>query len=310
MDFRHNPKKTGKAIAQFNKGDSISDEDLKNQLMEMNPYARARYQDTAARQDYVRSLARFEVLAAEALSQGLANDKEVVLATKKIMVQQLLRRELDEKPSPVSDEEVQAYYEKRKNDYVKPEMIRITHLFLAAPEGSKQRAEKLAQAKSLLEKARALPMLDYMGFATLVRTHTEDEKTKPIDGDLRFLSFDELEKGYGKAFADAALPLRQVGQLAQEVVATPKGFHILKMQGRQSALNLSIEQVKPQILSTLVQQKRMAAYRSFLEKLEARYDMKVDEEAVKAVTVDFSAPTKPSVGSAPGMAPAPTADLP
>lgn len=306
VDFRHNRgAKAGTPVATFG-GDSITLEELDQRFAEMSPYARARYQTLEQKKEYLDGLVRFELFAAEALRRGLANDPEVVETAKKVMVQQLLKKELDEKPTPISDEAIAAYYEKRKSDYVKPEMVRLAHVFLQGPKedpAAREAAKK--KADEVLAKARGLQPLDYQGFGQLVREHSEEPKTKPLDGDLRFLSVEELTAQYGAAVAEAAAKLTQVGAVHDSVVETDQGFHILKLQGRQASLNLSLEQVKPQIQNILVHEKKMENYQALLDSLKKSGRLEVDEEALGKVKVDPKAPAADTKGPTPGTLPAP-----
>ena len=102
IDFRHNRDGKGTPVASFGK-DKITSEELQKRFAEMTPYVRARYQTLKDKQEYVDGLARFELLAAEAVRRGMANDPEVVETAKKVMVQKLLQKELEEKPTPAPD---------------------------------------------------------------------------------------------------------------------------------------------------------------------------------------------------------------
>jgi peptidyl-prolyl cis-trans isomerase C len=302
LDFRHNKSGKGTPVATFHK-DSITAEDLAERFAEMSPFARARFQTADQRKEYLEGIARFELLAAEALARGLQNDPEVIETAKKVMVQKLIQKEFDEKGSPVSDEEVAAYYEKHRSDYVKPEMIRLSHIFVKAEGDPGARAEKKVQAESLVKQARALQPLDYAGFGQMVEDHSDDEKTKPLRGDMRYLSTEELAAQYGGEVAVAAQTLVNVGQVS-EVVETPTGFHVLKLQGRQTALNLSVEQVKTQIQSRLLYERRTANFNKFIEGLKARAGYKVHDAPLAAMELDLKAPAREGKGSTPGFIPA------
>jgi len=301
VNFRHNKDGKGTKVAVFG-DDSITVEEVKARLAEMSAYARARYQTVADKKEYVDGLARFEMLAAEARKRGLANDPEVVEQAKKVMVQKLLQLELEERPNPTPDSEVAAYYEKHKADYVKPEMVRLSHLFLGK--------DKKAKAEELLAKAKELPPMDYQRFGALVRENSEEPRTKPLDGDLRFLSKEELATQYGPEVAKAAESLTQVGTVFPELVETEKGFHILKLGGRQQALNLTLDRVKTEIQNILLHDKKMANYQALLERLKTSQGYQVDEVALGKIEVDMKAAAVEAKGPMPGFIPAPVAAQP
>ena len=301
VNFRHNKDGKGTKVATFG-DDSITLEELKARLAEMSPYARARYQTLEQRKEYVDGVARFQMLAAEAQRRGLANDPEVVETAKKVMVQRLLQLELEEKPNPVPDAQVAEYYEKHKSDYVKPEMVRLSHVFLGK--------DKKDKALEVLAKAKALQPMDGQGFAALVRESSEEPRTKPLDGDMRFLSKEELTAQYGAELVKAVEGLTNVGQVAPDLVETEKGFHVVRLGGRQAALNLSLEQVKTQIQNALIHERKMAAYGALLDGLKKSSGYKVDEAALGKLEVDMKAPAVEAKGPMPGFIPAPMSSAP
>lgn len=301
VDFRHRSGTTGgKPVATF-AGDSITDAELKQRFAQMSPFGRARYQTMEQKKEYVDGLARFELLAAEAVRRGLANDSEVVETTKKVMVQQLLKKELDENAPPVADADIIAYYEQRKGDYVKPAMTRLSLITLSP--------SRRLEAEALLKQALALPPLDYAGFGKLAREHSEDPRTKVLDGDTRYLSDEEMTAQFGAAVVTAQAQLKQVGEVVPKLVETEKGLHIVKLQGRQIALNLTVEQAKSSIAAVLTNERREARFQKLLDDLKQKANYRIDDAALAAVEVDPKAPTVPSSGPTPGFIAAPAAKV-
>jgi peptidyl-prolyl cis-trans isomerase C len=286
----------GPVAASFG-SDRITVAELNQRFAEMNPYARARYQTLEQRKDYVEGLARFELLAQEAVRRGLHNDPDVVEAAKRVMVQELLKQELDEKTQAISDAQVKQYYDAHRDDYVKPAMTRLSHVAF-----SKERREK---AEAVLAEAKALAPMDYAAFGKLAREHSEDPATRALDGDLRFLSDDELSARLGPEVTKVAAALGRVGDVAPSLVETAKALHVVKLQGRQQALNLSLEQASASIKQLLLNETRQERYRALLEKLKADARYQVSDEALSKVVVDPKAPTAEAKGPQPGFVPGP-----
>ena len=284
------------ARSQF---DTITDTELNERFAEMNPYARARYQTVELRRDYVEGLMRFELLAQEATKRGLANDPEVVETAKRAMVQLLLKKELDEGAGAITDDQLKKYYEAHKSDYVKPAMTRLSHIFFTTANRSK--------AEAVLEAAKALAPLDYAAFGKLARDNSEEPRTQPLDGDLRYLSDEELSAQYGAELLPAAAALTQVGAVYPQLVETAKGVHIVKLQGRQIALNLSVDQAKPSIQQLLLNDTKQERYKALLERLKRESGYELNDAALAAVVVDPKAPPKESKLPQPGFAPSPAA---
>ena len=180
MDFRRTPPvgvTGGTWVAKFS-GQQLTDAELNQRFSEMNPYARARFQTVEQRRDYVDGVVRFELLSQEAVRRGLQNDPEVVEAARRVMVQQLLKKELEENTGGVTDAQVSTWYEAHKSDYVKPAMTRLAHIAFAK--------ENRAKAETVLTQVSALQPLDAAGFGKLARENSEDPRTRELDGDLRF----------------------------------------------------------------------------------------------------------------------------
>jgi peptidyl-prolyl cis-trans isomerase C len=295
VDFRHNRDSHETPVATLG-GDSITQQELERRFQEMSPYARARYQTVEQRKEYVDGLARFEVLAQEALRRGLQNEPDVVEMAKKVMVQKLIQQELDAKSTNVPDAELAAYYDKHKSDYVKPEMIRASDVFVAG-------RDKRAQAEALLAKAKALAPNDFGGFAKLARENSEDPKTQPLDGDMRYLSAEEQTAQFGAKVAEALASLKVNGDLSP-LVETGAGFYILKLQGRQAALNLTLDQVRPQLQGRISNERRQQRLEALVESLKQKSHYAVDEQALAQFQIDMKAPTRDSKGPPPGFLPA------
>jgi peptidyl-prolyl cis-trans isomerase C len=305
VDFRHTRTAGGTPVARW-QGDMVTAQELERRLREMSPALRERYQAPEARREYVESVARFELLVREALARGLHNDPEVVEGAKRALVNRLMREQLEEAPVTVSDAEVAEAYARHQADFVRPAQVRLSHVFLAAPRGDAARvAAARTKAEAVLEKAKALPALDFGGFGALAREHSEEPRTQPLEGDLRFLSEEALARTYGPEVAEAARALPESGALSG-VVQTEAGLHLLKLRGRQAALNLGLEEARPHLVARLTQEKRNRAWADFLAGLGQRMELSVDDEALRKVMVEVHAPMQKPEGPPPGTVPPPT----
>lgn len=292
---------SGPVAAKFG-DEAITVAELNQRFAEMNPYARARYQTLEQRRDYVEGLGRFELLSQEAIRRGLHNDPDVVEAAKRVMVQELLKQELDERAEAISDAQVKQYYDSHQDDYVKPAMTRLAHVAFTK--------EHRQQATEILAQARALAPMDYAAFGKLAREHSEDPASKVLDGDLRFLSDEELATRYGPELKDAAQKLERIGDVAPELVETAKALHVIKLEGRQQALNLSLEQAATSIRQILLNETRQERYRALLERLKADARFELSDDALAKVVVDPKAPTVEAKGPQPGFVPGPQSPPP
>jgi peptidyl-prolyl cis-trans isomerase C len=292
----------GPAVATMG-GNIVTAQEVEQRFAQLSPGGRARYQSIDQRREYVEGILRFEALAQQAVLEGLQNDPQVVEMTKVAMVQRLLEQ-MDADTREPTDSELTAYFTKHRAEFTHPEMTRLSSIFFAAAKGDEgARAFERTLALKLLARVKALPPLDFGGFTKLVKQNLEDPRTNSTEGELRYLSPKELTEQYGPEVEQAAEGLTAPGDLSG-VVDAEKGFYILKLQGKQAALNPSFEQLRPQILirvhNELSQQKRDAVAASLLKK--AGYSL--DEKALEALTIDLKAPAREIRGIPSGFVPA------
>jgi peptidyl-prolyl cis-trans isomerase C len=306
VDVRHTLTEGGTPVARW-QGDMLTAEALEQRFLEMSPALRERYQSPAARREYVESVARFEMLVREALERGLQNDPEVQASFKRALVGRLTRQQLEQLSFTVTGAEVAAAYERQRGDFVRPAQVRLSHIFLAAPRAeAAQVAAARAKAEQLLGKARALPAQDFGAFGKLAREHSEEPRTQPLDGDMRFLSDEALARTHGPELLEAVRTLTESGALAGPV-QTEAGFHILKLQGRQPAVSYSLEDMREQLTQRLRNEKQTRAWADFLDGVARRQQFALDEAALGRVPLELQAPMRAPSGPLPGTVPAPYA---
>lgn len=306
VDVRHTREEAGTPVARW-QGDMLTAEALEQRFLEMSPALRERYQTPEAKREYVESVARFELLAREALDQGLQNDPEVLASFKRALVSRLTRQQLEKADVTVTDAEVAEAYAKERDSFSRPAQVRLSHVFLAAPRGDAARVAAVrARAEALMKQIRALPPADFKSFGQVAREQSEEPRTQPLEGDMRFLSDEALAGAYGPEVLAAARELKASGDVVGPV-QTEQGFHLLKLNGRLPAVDLSLEEVREQLTQRLRGLKQTRAWADFLEGLERRQGLSVDEAALARVPVDLSAPMRAPLGPLPGTVPAPYA---
>jgi peptidyl-prolyl cis-trans isomerase C len=90
-------------------------------------------------------------------------------------------------------------------------------------------------------------------------------------------------------------------------VQTEQGFHLLKLNGRLAAVELSLEEVREQLAERLRSAKQTRAWADFLDGLAQRHQLSIDDAVLNRVPVDPSAPMRAPSGPLPGTVPAPYA---
>ncbi|ADO74747.1 PpiC-type peptidyl-prolyl cis-trans isomerase [Stigmatella aurantiaca DW4/3-1] len=293
----------GTPVVSF-EGGAVTLEQLQTYISQMNPAARTRVQSVEQRREYAEGLARFELFVREAQRQGLEKDPEVLEAAKRAMVQRLLHKEFEEKAAPVTPEDIAAYYEMNKAEFVSPARWRYSHLLVPAPQGSADRAAKKKLAQALLEKARKLQPLDFDGFDALGGEASGNPDTKPASADTHLVTAEELKERLGPEVAAAAGKLQRVGDTSA-VVESPKGFHLLKLTDLRPERNQPLDAVSSMLRSRIARERRDASVSAYTVKLQEQAQFKTDTAALEKLQVNIQAPQEASSGPVPGYLPAP-----
>lgn len=261
---------------------AITAAQYKARLDEQAPFIRSRYTNLERKQEFLNGLIQFEVLAQEAQRRGLDKDAEVQEALRKLMVQRMIRQ-VTEELKPPSEAEVRRYYEEHRAEFVRPEQVRLSHIFLAAPREDARRAQVKAEALALLARARARQAESRQGgFEELARERSDDSASKPMGGDLGPRTAEELTQAWGAALARAAFSLQSPNELGP-LVETEKGFHVVELKLRQAGLNHSLESVKERIESRLLAERRTQALESLVKELKERAQVHIDEKVLDGV---------------------------
>lgn len=305
------PKKTGEVIATV--GDAtITTDDFMKRMNEQSPFIRARYQDLGRKKEFLENMIRFEVLAQEAKRRGLDQDPDVVEATRKAMVQKLMK--LSFEPSEgidIPEEELRAYYEKNIEDYVKPERVRLSHIFFLAPKDSPERQKVKAEAQQILKELLTSEPVG-ISFAETARKRSDDAVSRNNGGDTFYKTREEFAEAWGQSFADEAFALTTQGKLHDKLVETDKGFHIVKLTGRQNAFNRDFEEAKASIQSRLYREKQTQAFDEMVARLKEQARVSIDEKVLESIEVNAEVGRPTAAGAQggsrviPATAPRPT----
>lgn len=294
-------QKSGPVVARV--GDAvITADEVRQKLGEQSPFLQARYKDLQHKEEFVQNLIRFEVLAQEAYRKGLDQQPEVQSTLKKVLVQELIRQAFDEKQASYSEAELKAYYDKHIDEFVKPERVRASQIFLAGAQTDKAaRAKAKAKAAQLLTELKANEAkaaanhpkrAEYKStlFADLARANSDDPATQSTGGDLRYLSKEDMARQYTDTFAGAVFALTEPNSLTS-LVETPQGFHIARLTNRQQAVNRAFEdqQVKDTIKGRLFREQRTKSFDDYVEKLKKDGNAMIDKDVLATVEVPGAA---------------------
>ena len=289
------PSEKGPYVARGD-GITVTAKELKTRLDEQSPMIRGSFQSLDRKKQFLDSYLKFEVLARAAEKEGLANDPDVRFTMKKVMVSKYYQKHFQDQQDPlkaIPEADVRKYYDEHGDEFHRPARVHAVHIFLEADAASPERAGKLAEARKILaEVLQDEKKNDATALTRIARTKSDDLATKGLGGDLGFRSQDEYEKAYGKEVSEAIFKLKD-NQTAPEVIATPQGFHLVRVLGRQPEFNRTFEEARAQIALKLNGQRKSKQFEDLVKKL-------VDDAHIKIFDSELE---KVSVASGPGPGP-------
>jgi peptidyl-prolyl cis-trans isomerase C len=252
--------------------------ELQERINRQSPYIRARYTSLEQKKEFLDSLIRFEVLAKEAARRGLDKDPEVVRTMKQVMIQRLMRDELDAKitADTVTDAEMKAYYDANLSEYVKPDEVRVSAIIV----------KNRAQAERVANEARGEAGKTNKGFRDLVARYSQDEDSKLRGGDLRYL--DAQTKELPAPVVKAAFALASTGDVSAAIDAGNGTWYVLKQTGRRRSMTKSFDDAKPAIRNKLFRDKRVAAQKDFVDGLKSTAKIEINDANLAKVRIDTS----------------------
>jgi peptidyl-prolyl cis-trans isomerase C len=278
---------------------SISLGDFEQQINQQNPLVRSRYKSLDQKKKLLDALVEREAMVLEARRLGLDKDPEVIRGYKKILARHLVNMEFNQKrvkEIEISEETIENYYKENIDRYHAPDKVRIHQIFLAAPASDKKKRKAARKKAADLLKQLKAKKTDRRVFLQLARQNSDDEATKRVGGDTNFKTRAQLEETYGKPFANAAFGLKQANDLSG-IIQDPKGFYVLRLSGKQAAIDLPLERVKGQIRTTLFARARGEAYRAFVDEVKNKVGVEIFEDKVENAKVDLTqAPAGPRKG--------------
>lgn len=217
------------------------------------------------------ALLQRKVLAQEALQAGLDKDP-VIQASLQLARDRVLsdaRLAAIDKANQPNEQAVEAFartfYKAEAKRFEQPEQVRARHILVRSTE-----ADARAKANQLLQKLKA-----GANFDELATAESQDPGSAARGGDLGFFARGRMVP----TFEEAAFALQQPGQLS-EVVESPHGFHIIKLEEKRSAGAPPFEEVKPQLMREA--EMRLINLGRIRERDRIAAETKFDEDAFKA----------------------------
>jgi peptidyl-prolyl cis-trans isomerase C len=176
-----------------------------------------------------------------------------------MVIDGLLEEELRGKDE-VSDSEIQRYYKENQDRFTEPGEVKIRHIVVNSEPILKEVLMKLSEGE---------------GFEKLASTYNID-KSREDGGSLGYIRRGQLAPLFAQ-FEGAAFSLRKKGEVS-EVVKTPYGYHLIKLEDRRGTALRPFDEVREKIRFFLQSKKKQDAYLQYVKEAKSRAKIVVNEK--------------------------------
>jgi len=262
-------------------GMEVGTEDFDRVARRMRP--RAGEVTDEFKQEVMDELVNETLLYQEALRQGIDKDPKI----RKMMVNTLLKRDvygtLD--PEEITDEELRAYFEEHKEDFVVPEKVQIKRILIKA--GNDKDAARI-KANEVQQDVSDDPAQ----FKSLAQEHSQGPYARR-GGDLGFVG-KKGKPGVDQAVIDAAFALEK-GEVS-EVIETEDGFHIIYVPNKRERVERTFEQMKGSVLRKVKSDRYNDLHDTYVQRLKDGANVELDETALAGYDYQFEQRGAPGAG--------------
>ena len=222
------------------------------------------------KQEVIDKLISDKLLYQEALRQGLDQDPRI----QKMMVNSLLRKDVygSIKTSDISEEELKAYFEEHRDEFVVPEKVQVRRILIKVDDDTPD-ADAKAKAAGLKTQIEG-----GAEFKDLAMEHSEDPYARR-GGDIGFIS-DKGKPGLDQAVVDKAFATNK-GQIS-DVFLTDEGYNLVQVVNRRDRIERTFDQMKGAVLRKVKTEKYKQLYDDYVAKLRTTSTVSVDDAKLKS----------------------------
>ncbi len=161
----------------------------------------------------------------------------------------------------VSDTEIELYYSQNQYRFEQPERLKVRHILFLTMDKTEEEEERARQkAEEVLAELR-----EGGDFAELAKQHSEDPANADTGGELPWFSRGEMDP----AFEEASFAL-ELGTLADAPVKSQFGYHLIRLDDRESGSVKPLSEVSGVIRDDLVAQQSESDRFALMERAMAQ----------------------------------------
>ncbi|MDD5285432.1 MAG: peptidylprolyl isomerase [Desulfuromonadaceae bacterium] len=208
-----------------------------------------------------------EALVSALASQGIPFDQYRTQLKEQLEKLKLLSMEVRSKIQ-VSETEMREFYQANRAKYTEDESYRARHIFFKTNEKSGEEEIKISMKNALMVLAEAKSGKD---FIELAKTYSEDPAARKDGGDLGI-----FKKGDMQPELESAIVAMKPGEVS-ELVYTPVGFHIIKLEERISGKLKPFDSVKAAIEEAVYRKKSEERFSQWAKELRSKASIEIKD---------------------------------
>ena len=264
----------GTVIAEFEwEGKQrITLEEMMQEISELPEYKQRQYQDKEGLYEYMTLMAESRLILCLAKDQNLNEDPEILKKVKdylhELMIEKLTEQEVDQKLS-LSEELYQAYYDVNKENYVRPEQVRLLCITLQDKERADEVFAEIKAGKDIAVSAQELSD----------RGELVGPGANPAaPGDTDYISRNSYPAGT-EPFMDAAFN-EKIGEIHSSVIEVEvqgqKYYMLFRKDEARDAFQrpFSEEDVRKDVIRKVEREQREDLMNSWIELLREQAEVK------------------------------------
>lgn len=281
----------GTVIAEFewDGKQRITLEEMMQEISELPEYKQRQYQDKEGLYEYMTLMAESRLILCLAKDQNLNEDPEILTKVKdylhELMIEKLTEQEVDQQLT-LSEELYQAYYDVNKENYVRPEQVKLLCITLQDKERADQVFAEINAGKDMAVSAQELSD----------RGELVGPGANPASpGDTDYISRNSYPTGT-EPFMDAAFNAK-IGEIHSSVIEVEvqgqKFFMIFRKDDARDAFQrlFSEEDVRKDVIRKVEREQRDKLMKNWIELLREQAEVKtfidrIPEDEVTEETED------------------------
>ena len=243
------------------------------QLNEQKKKILEQYKKTLAKQEFLQSWLTEEVLYRQALEERLSEQPEVKSVIEDIvrgaLSQRLMNKELADKIN-ITESDLQTYYQANKDNYVESAKASISHILVKDQQQAEDIIERLNKEEDFEKQAKEFS----------IEQETKDNGGK-IEIDISRGSYIPVIGEY-KELNDKIF-VADAGEVLAEPFKTDKGWQVVKVREKYPERQKSFDEVRQQVITALLSQKRRDVQADLIEKMMDKYNVIVHTSVLEGV---------------------------